>query len=73
MTITGRLEFLDIEGGTWVLRTTDGSWVLHGHIPHHLHDTEVEVEGESSGGMGFHMAGRGLHVTAIRPAPRPSA
>lgn len=67
MTLTGRLDFLDIEGGTWMLRTADGTWVLIGHVPHHLHDREVVVEGEPASGPGIHMAGRALHVERIDP------
>lgn len=68
MQLTGTLEHVDLEGGTWFLETREERWVLLGPIPHHLNRRVVVVEGEVVESMGFHMAGPQLHVGTIKAA-----
>lgn len=60
----GRLERRDLEGGTWVLVTANGTWTLYGDISLPA-GSEVEVEGEE-GGFGIGMAGPSIEVRRIR-------
>lgn len=65
MQLQGRLEHVDLEGGTWFLEAGAKRWVLVGVVPHHLNGQRVIVEGEPVEAMGFHMAGPQLHVLSI--------
>ncbi len=66
MTRRGRLTRRDVEGGTWVLQTRDGDYVLLGDVPRALDGAEVEVEGEDADSFGFAMAGPQFEVRRIR-------
>ena len=68
VTLTGRLERNDVEGGTWVLVVGRDRYVLTGAVPAALADRQVEVQGEAdSGGFGLFMQGPQLRVRAVRP------
>ena len=54
----GRLTWVDLGSGAWMLETSDGKKVqLAGAIPAELVGQEVEVTGKRVGGFGFAMAG----------------
>ena len=48
MTVRGRLERRDLEGGTWVLVTDKQQYTLIGRVPAGLNGQTVEVDGEVS-------------------------
>lgn len=66
MKLRGRLEHRDIEGGTWMLHTPSGSYVLLGGVSRALEGHTVEVEGEEVESFGIAMAGKQVEVRAIR-------
>ena len=65
MTIRGKLERRDLEGGTWVLVAGREQWVLVGEVPAALAGREVEVEGDKDEGFGLFMQGPQLRVRRI--------
>lgn len=70
MTWTGRLEFLDLEGGVWRLHTHDEVYTLHGRVPAGLEGAEVEVDGEHDESFGFHMTGPAIAVHKLKKRER---
>jgi hypothetical protein len=80
VTLRGRLERRDLEGGTWVLvldriAGVDREWVLIGSVPPGLAGTQVEIEGDKdggsdggNGGFGLFMQGPQFKVRSVRPA-----
>ncbi|MSP54674.1 MAG: hypothetical protein EXR69_03580 [Myxococcales bacterium] len=67
MTLRGTLERRELEGGTWILVTPTGAWVLLGQVPAGLEGKPVEVDGDEDEGFGLFMQGRQLQVRAVRP------
>lgn len=65
MTWRGRLEWRDVEGGTWFLRGS-ASYVLVGSIPRDLDGATVEVEGDEIEAFGIAMAGPQIAVRTVR-------
>ncbi len=66
MTRRGRVRHEAVEGGTWILETRDGAYVLLGSVPSALDGREVEVEGEDVESFGIAMAGPQFEVRSIR-------
>ena len=65
----GTLRRVDLGPGTWVLESDDGKkYTLYGDIPNRLLDKMVQIEGQTSTGFGFGMAGEAIEVQAIKPA-----
>ena len=67
MTLRGRLDRREIEGGSWVLVTPTGDWVLLGQVSAGLSGKNVEVEGDKHEGFGLFMQGPQLTVRTVRP------
>lgn len=66
MTVRGRLERRDLEGGSWVLVTTNQQYTLIGAVPAGLGGQTVEVDGELDQGFGIFMQGPQLKVSGVR-------
>ena len=66
MTVRGRLERRDLEGGSWVLVTAKQQYTLVGTVPAELKGQTIEVEGDEDAGFGIFMQGPQLRVTAVR-------
>lgn len=69
MTITGTLQFVDLEGGAWVVAGDDGRRYQLLDPPRGVASgTRVEVDGEAATDvMTLQMAGRPFRHRAIRP------
>ena len=66
MKLTGTLDFRDLEGGLWQLKTDDGKrYTLLGRI-NEKSGARVEVEGSLDEGFGIGMAGPQLRVQSLR-------
>jgi hypothetical protein len=66
MKLTDTLDFRDLEGGLWQLRTDDGKrYTLLGRISEKS-GARVEVEGQLDEGFGIGMAGPQLRVQSVR-------
>ncbi len=57
MKLNGRLEFIDLGPGQWVLHTSKGKVSLYGDIDASLSGRNVEVDGDEVDGMSAGMAG----------------
>lgn len=68
MTLTGKLERIDLGAGGWALMTDDGQrFVLEGDVPAGLDGASVEVEGAVGETLGFLMTGDPtIRVTKVR-------
>lgn len=66
MTVRGRLERRDLEGGSWVLVTANQQYTLIGVVPAGLGGQTVEVDGELEQGFGIFMQGPQLKVSGVK-------
>lgn len=68
---TGRLVFVDMGPGSWLLEGDDGQRrPLYGAVPDELRGQRVVVSGSVAESMGFGMTGgaQAVEVRSIRPA-----
>ncbi len=72
MNVQGRLEWVPIGVGAWVLVTDSGvKHSLYGEIPDEMRDKRVEVDGRAEQVMGASMVGGGapILVSRVRVVP----
>jgi hypothetical protein len=61
----GRLRFVDLGTGQWVLDTSTGARVLVGAVPEAWEGRRVRVRGTQAGGFGFGLSAPAVTVDAI--------
>ncbi|MEZ4316045.1 MAG: hypothetical protein R3F61_01005 [Myxococcota bacterium] len=69
MKVTGKLKFVDMGPGQWVLETATGKVALFGDIDSALDGRKVVVEGDAVDGMSASMVGGdAVAVRSVRAA-----
>jgi len=67
MTLKGKLQFVDVGTGQWVLKTSTGKISLYGDIDSALDGRKVVVEGDEVDGMGVGMvSSRAVTVRSVK-------
>jgi hypothetical protein len=71
--MTGTVEFLDIEGGCWIIRTDDGRALSPSPLPARLRQNGLRVKFTASpdhGRITACMAGEPVTILSIEPLPQ---
>jgi len=69
MTLKGKLKFVDVGTGQWVLETSAGKVSLYGDINSALDGRRVVVEGDEVDGMGMGMvSSQAVTVRSVKAA-----